>query len=205
MAQRVILVRHGETDWNKEKRIQGGSSDPPLNETGRQQAEGLARRLGQEPVEAIYSSLLRRSLDTATAIARRHQLEVVIEPSLREIEAGTLEGVLTGNLGKRLTHLLTADAGSDALPKPPGGESLADVQRRAWGTIQRLSQKHPHGLVVVSHYFVILSVICSVLGLPLSQLGRFRMENGSISIINVDGQAPWLELYNDAGYPENGE
>jgi probable phosphoglycerate mutase len=205
MAQRVILVRHGETDWNKEKRIQGGSSDPLLNETGRQQAEGLARRLGQEPIEAIYSSPLKRSLDTATAIARRHQLEVVVEPSLREIEAGTLEGVLTGSLNKRLSQLLTADAGSDALPKPPGGESLADVQRRAWSTIQRLSQKHPHRLVVVSHYFVILSVICSVLGLPLSQLGRFRMENGSISIINLDGQVAWLELYNDAGYPENGE
>ena len=204
MARRVILVRHGETDWNKEKRIQGGSSDPPLNETGRRQAEGLARRLEQEPIEAIYSSPLKRSLDTATAIARRHRLEVVAEPSLREIEAGTLEGVLAGSLKKRLSQLLTADAGSDGLSKPSGGESLADVQRRAWGTIQRLSQKHPGGLVVVSHYFVILSVICSVLGLPLSQLDRFRMENGSISIINVDSQESWLELYNDTCYPENG-
>lgn len=199
MAQRVILVRHGETDWNKEKRIQGGSSDPPLNETGREQAERLALRLSHDRLQAIYSSPLKRSLDTARVIARCHKLEVVVEPSLKEIEAGTLEGVLTGSLGKRLTQLLTAGAGSDALPKPPGGESLADVQRRAWGAIQRLSQKHPDGLVVVSHYFVILSVICSVLGLPLSQLGRFRMENGSISIINLDGQKAWLELYNDAG------
>lgn len=204
MARRVILVRHGETDWNKEKRIQGGSSDPPLNETGRQQAEGLARRLEQEPIEAIYSSPLKRSLDTATAIARRHQLEVVAEPSLREIEAGTLEGVLAGSLKKRLSQLLTADTGSDGLSKPSGGESLADVQRRAWGTIQRLSQKHPGGLVVVSHYFVVLSVICSVLGLPLSQLDRFRMENGSISIINVDSRESWLELYNETCYSETG-
>lgn len=204
MARRVILVRHGETDWNKEKRIQGGSSNPPLNATGRQQAERLARRLEQEPVEAIYSSPLKRSLDTATAIARRHQLEVVAEPLLREIEAGTLEGVLAGSLKKRLSQLLTADTGSDGLSKPSGGESLADVQRRAWGTIRRLSQKHPGGLVVVSHYFVILSVICSVLGLPLSQLDRFRMENGSISIINIDSRESWLELYNETCYPETG-
>lgn len=201
MASRIILVRHGETDWNKEKRIQGGSSDTPLNETGREQAEGLARRLSHDRIRAIYSSPLRRSLDTARVIARYHKLEVLLEPSLKEIEAGALEGVFTGSLHKRLSQLLTAGTGSDALPNAPGGESLADVQRRAWGTIQRLARKHPDGLVVVSHYFVILSIICSVLELPLSQLGRFRMENGSISIINLDGQEAWLERYNDAGYP----
>lgn len=200
MAKRIILVRHGETDWNKEKRIQGGASDPPLNEEGRQQAASLAFRLSQDKIQAIYSSPLKRTLDTARTIARPHQLAVGIEPSLREIAAGDLEGITVAELGKRFSELLTLDAPGE-LPKAPGGESLPEVQKRAWRTVQRLAQKHPDGaLVLVSHYFVILTIICSVLKLPLSQIGRLRLGNGSISIINLDGQAVWLEMFNDTGY-----
>ena len=197
---RIILVRHGETDWNKEKRIQGGASDPPLNEEGRQQAESLAFRLSQDKIQAIYSSPLKRTLDTARTIARPHQLAVGIEPLLREIAAGDLEGITVAELGKRFSELLTLDAPGE-LPKAPGGESLPEVQKRAWRTVQRLARKHPDGaLVLVSHYFVILAIICSVLKLPLSQIGRLRLGNGSISIINLDGPAVWLEMFNDTGY-----
>lgn len=202
MVRRIILVRHGETDWNKERRIQGGSSDPPLNERGREQAESLALRLRHNRIGAIYSSPLRRTLDTAEVIAGYHQLDVIVEPSLKEIEAGALEGVSTVELGRRFSELLTMNVQGEALPRVAGGESLPEVQERGWGTIQRLSQKHPDGaVVIVSHYFVILAIICMVLGLPLSQIGRLRLGNGSISVINLDGQRAWLELFNDTGYP----
>lgn len=202
MIRRIILVRHGETDWNKERRIQGGSSNPPLNERGREQAESLALRLSRDRIGAIYSSPLRRTLDTAEAIAGYHQLEVLVEPSLKEIEAGALEGVSTVELGRRFSELLIMNAQGEALPRVAGGESLPEVQERGWGTIQRLARRHPDGaVVIVSHYFVILSIICSVLGLPLSQIGRLRLANGSISIINLDGQRVWLELFNDTGCP----
>ena len=114
---KVILVRHGETDWNEARRIQGGSSNTPLNERGRKQAEGLALRLRQEKLQAIYASPLQRSLDTAKAIAYYHQLEVGIEPSCREIAAGQLEGVFTSELGKRLSEFLTTSVKGKALPK----------------------------------------------------------------------------------------
>lgn len=197
MVTRIVLVRHGETDWNREMRIQGGSSDCPLNEKGRQQAESLALRLKQDRIEAIYSSPLKRALEIAEAIARYHQLEVVVEPSLREIEAGTLEGVTTAELGRRFSQFLVQDGVSN---KIPGGESLAGLQERSWGAIQRLSQQHTDGeLVVVSHYFAILSIICSVLMLPLVNITRLRLSTGSISVINLDGQAARLELFNDTG------
>jgi probable phosphoglycerate mutase len=200
LAGKIILVRHGETDWNRELRIQGGSSDTPLNEKGRQQAESLAFRLSQDKIQAIYSSPLKRALDTARTIARPHQLEVGIEPSLREIEAGDLEGITVAELGKRFSELLTLDTKNGALLKAPGGESLTEVQKRAWRTVQRLARKHPEGaLVLVSHYFVILTIICSVLKLPLSQIGRLRLGTGSISVINLDDQAVRLELFNDTG------
>jgi broad specificity phosphatase PhoE len=202
LVARIILARHGETDWNKERRIQGGSSNPPLNERGREQAKSLALRLRQDKIQAIYSSPLQRSLDTAKAIAHYHQLKVETEPSLREIEAGELEGVTLTELGKRFSELLTLNTPDGALPKAPGGESLPEVQQRGWDTIQRLAQKHPDGAVVlVSHYFVILSIICSVLGLPLSQMHRLRLNTGSISIINLDGQEARLELFNDTCNP----
>lgn len=199
---KVILVRHGETDWNEARRIQGGSSNTPLNERGRKQAEGLALRLRQEKLQAIYASPLQRSLDTAKAIAYYHQLEVGIEPSLREIEAGQLEGVFTSELGKRLSEFLTTSIKGKALPKAPGGESLLEVKERAWRAIQRLSKRHPDSvLVLVSHYFTILAIICSVLGLPLSQMGRLDLSTGSISVISFDDGLARLELLNDSCYP----
>ena len=195
---RVILVRHGETDWNQSRRIQGGGSDTPLNERGKEQAESLALRLKSERIQAVYSSPLQRARDTAQAIARYHQLEVGIEPSLKEIEVGELEGTPITEIGKHLDQLLTADRQGEAPPRMPGGESVTEVQQRAWSTIKRLVDKHPDGvLVAVSHYFVILTIICSVLNLPLSQIGRFRIGAGSISTVTFEAQTTRLALFND--------
>ncbi len=195
---RVILVRHGETDWNQSRRIQGGGSDTPLNERGKEQAESLASRLKSERIQAIYSSPLQRARDTAQAIAGYHQLELGIESSLKEIEVGKLEGTPIAEIGKHLDQLLTVDSRGEALPRMPGGESVTEVQQRAWSTIKRLVDKHPDGvLVAVSHYFVILTIICSVLNLPLSQMGRFRIGVGSISAITFEPRAARLALFND--------
>lgn len=195
---RVILIRHGETDWNKIRRIQGSGSDTRLNERGEQQAQSLALRLRQEKIQAIYSSALHRALDTAQPIAADHQLELQIEPSLNEISAGELEGVLMEKIGGRLDQLLTGGDKVEVNLKIPGGESLSEVQQRAWHTIQRLVNQHPDGvIVVVSHYFIILTIICAVLNLPLSQIGRLRLGSGSISTIVFDGQTPRLVLFND--------
>ena len=195
---KVILVRHGETDWNRSRRIQGGNSDTQLNQEGRQQAESLALRLKVEKIQAIYSSSLQRAQDTAQAIARYHQLPVGIEPSLKEIEVGELEGVSIAEVGKHLSQLLTRYSQGVELLKIPGGESLAEVQQRVWGTIQRLVDRHHDGtLIVVSHYFSILTAVCSVLNLSLSQVVRLRLNPGSISILTFDEQAPRLILFND--------
>ncbi len=195
---RIILVRHGKTDWNRELRIQGGSSDTSLNDEGRQQAENMALRLSQRSIQAIYSSPLKRALETAESIARPHNIEVVVEKSLREIEAGKLEGATSAELGRRFSELLTRDGVSYRIP---GGESLADLQQRSWGFIQQINRKNTDGeLVVVSHYFAILTIICSALMLPLSYITRFRLSTGSISIINLDEEEARLELFNDTGH-----
>jgi len=195
---KVILVRHGETEWNRLRRIQGGNSDTHLNQRGRKQAASLALRLKQEEIQAVYSSPLQRAQDTARAIAGYHQLPVGVEPSLKEIEVGELEGVSIAEVGKHLSQLLIRHSQGEELPRIPGGESLTEVQQRVWGTIQRLVSRHGDGvLVVVSHYFSILTAVCSVLNLPLSQIDRLRLNSASISILTFDEQATRLTLFND--------
>ncbi len=199
----VILVRHGETDWNRERRIQGGNSDTLLNGNGREQAERLGLRLKSEKVQAIYSSPLKRARDTAQEIARYHGLEVHTDAALKELDAGSLEGVTLAELGRRLDELLTLP-GSDAAQAAAAevrratGESLADLQQRAWDAIQRIVSQHSEGVVVVvSHYFVILTVICAVLDLPLTQVRRLRLGVSGISTIEFEDGIPRLTLFND--------
>ena len=195
---RVILVRHGETEWNRLRRIQGGNSNIPLNENGEQQAESVALRLKAEQIQAICSSPLQRSLDTAQAIARHHQMEVDLEPDLVELNLGELEGTLIDDLVKSFNELLITNSQGEALPRVPGGESLIEVQQRAWGAVQRLVSQHPEGvIVVVSHFFAILTIICSALNLPLAQMRRLRLGPGSISTLAFDKQTPRLVLFND--------
>ena len=205
---RVLLVRHGETEWNKSHRVQGGASDIPLNETGRKQAEALGLRLKKEEIQAIYSSPLKRALDTAQAIAQYHQLEIGLEPDLRELDVGELEGVAIGSVGKRLDELLLM-RGQGGLQSGAadfhfskiqhvGGESLDELQQRSWGAMRRIAGQHSDGaIVVVSHYFVTLSIICAVLDLPVNQIGRFRLSGGSLNTIVFDGSAVRLTLFSD--------
>jgi probable phosphoglycerate mutase len=186
------------TDWNQELRIQGGSSDTPLNAQGRQQANNVALKLRERNIQAIYSSPLKRAIETAQIIAGHHKLGVVIEKSLREIEAGKLEGATSAELGKRFSEILIQDG---VLKRMPGGESLVDVQQRSWDFIQQISRNQSgKELVIVSHYFAILVMICSALMLPLSYITQFRLSTGSISIINLDEEEARLELFNDTGY-----
>lgn len=200
---RVILVRHGETEWNRLHRIQGSNSNTPLNETGRQQAESLALRLKSEPIQAIYSSPLSRSLDTAQAIARYHQLEVLLEPDLREFDLGELDGKGRDDVGKSFREVIITSSQGEILPRVPGGESLKEVQQRAWSTIQRLVSQHPDEvLVVVSHLLTISTIIYAGLNLPLLEMGRLRLDSCSISILAFDGQVPRLLLLNDTCHLE---
>lgn len=194
---KVILIRHGETTLNQSRLIQGCNSDTPLTENGKQQAESLALKLkGEERIQVIYSSPLQRALTTALAIARYHGVEVNLEPNLTEIDAGELEGAPVSKVVSLLDQLSTGEVRT--IFEAHGGESLASVQQRGWSTIQSLVDEHPNGvLAVVSHFFVISTIICSVLDLPLSQIGRLWLGAGSISTIVFGKQAPRLTLFND--------
>jgi broad specificity phosphatase PhoE len=96
----ILLARHGETDWNRENRFQG-HADPPLNETGRAQAAGLAAALANEPLAAVYSSPLRRAFETAQMAAEPHELEPVPVDALREVDVGSWQGLTRTEIKER--------------------------------------------------------------------------------------------------------
>lgn len=195
----IFIARHAETDWNRRKRVQGGGSDTPLNETGLRQVRCLAGRLASEKLEAIVSSPLKRARATAEAIGREHgAVKIELDRDLREIDAGELEGVLASEFGGSLGRLLT-EVTTDDLPRLPGGESLTDVRERVWRVVQGLASRFPDGeVLIVSHYFTILSLVCRVLELPPQAISRFRMNTGSLTIIQVDGNAAKLVTFNEA-------
>ena len=128
----LLLVRHGETDWNAERRWQG-HADVPLNEHGRAQARDLAGRLATERVDAIYSSDLGRARETAEIVAARVGLSVVVDPDLREIDVGTREGL----------------TGPEVDGRPWDGESKEAHTERTLRALLRIAERHPGAHVVV--------------------------------------------------------
>ncbi len=137
-------------------------------------------------------------METAKAIADSHNLEVIRETAFHEIDCGTLEGAETRDIGSRLQKLIKGESEDELLFKGCGGESCEQLQKRAWTAILDKVEKHQDGtIMVVSHYFVIASILCAAAGIPAAQLGRFRFGEASISIINFDSYGPFLSLFND--------
>ena len=194
---RIILARHGETEWNKLMRVQGGKSDIPLNDFGRSQAEKARDFLCKETFDAVYSSPLCRALETARIITQGRGIEITTLPELVEIDAGEYEGILTSELGRRFSQIISELDENAELPATPGGESISMVQERGWKTMEDIFAKHNgETVLVVTHYFVILAIVCKVLNLPLVNVSRFWMATGSISAINLNGSVPRLEWFN---------
>ena len=198
---KLILVRHCETYWNEERRVQGGDSDIELNDTGLEQAKKLAAFLENEPVTAILSSPMQRTIATAKIIASQHQLPVEIAQGLRELKVGELEGMPVSNLTTTFSQFLMQWWQDRGAMKLPNGESLIELQQRAWKVIEGLLEKHKDGtVVVVSHYFVTLAIIFKALDLPLDCFTKFKVDPGGVSILEFWHLGTRLVTFNDTSY-----
>lgn len=208
MNVRLFLVRHGETEFNR-RGLALGREDVPLNETGRRQAQLVARALAAEPLAAVYSSPLRRCLDTARPLAAAHGLEVRVLPELVEMDIGEAEGLTYSQVRERYPDILGRWLGGEDLSlRPLGGESLPQVQERAWSAIARLSEAHgQESVAVVTHNFVILALLTRALGMPIASFRRLRHSVGAISVLELDGESVTLWRLNDTCHlkAEDGE
>ncbi len=143
MATTILLVRHGETDWNRDGRVQG-HTDVPLNDTGRDQARALAESLADDPVDAVYASDLVRARDTASGVADNRGLPVVQLPELREKNFGTWEGLTREQI---LTRFPAARPGHWG-----DGETRDEMSRRVLDALSRIAASHEgETVVVVTH------------------------------------------------------
>lgn len=178
--------------------MQGGSSDTELSETGKIQAQRLGEALKGERIDAIYSSPLKRALDTAQVIASHHELRVEVEPDFREIEAGELEGLSLAEFSTSFSQFILRWREGNGQERLPGGESVAELADRVWDAIQRIKKKHDGGVVaIVTHFFCVVVAICKALGWPLTTIERIRVQTGSISIVDLNGSQPRLVLLGD--------
>jgi len=205
---KLILIRHGETHWNEGKRIQGGDSDIELNETGLEQARKLAVFLENEPITTILSSPLMRAKSTAEFIASNHRLLVDIDPALKELKVGELEGMSVSNLRTTFSQFLLQWWQDGGATKLPSGESLVELQQRAWNVIEHLLERHKTNpennnaatVVVVSHYFVTLAIILKALNLPLDYFIKFKVDLGGVSVLEFRDFGTRLLVFNDTSY-----
>lgn len=166
---RLLLVRHGQTDWNLEGRWQG-ASEVPLNSTGWRQAEQVASELAGRRIDAIYSSPLSRSFDTAKLIARRHGLDVRVDHRLIEIDLGEWEGMLSGRIAEEYPELYRLWSEDPRLTRPPGGETIRQVHDRVIALVDGLVDSYPCGdLCLVTHKTAIVVIRCHYLGLNLPE------------------------------------
>jgi len=204
---RLILVRHGETEWNRLRRIQG-ISDIDLNEKGRSQADALARALKDTKVTAIYTSPLKRAGDTAHAIGRHHAVEIVTLPGLRELNAGEVDGLTYKEMAIKHGDFLEKWMTDCASVRPPGGCTLPELQDQVWGAIEEIIERQrPYettrkpareGVVVaVSHFFPILTTLCKVLGLSISECRRMRLDLASMCTLDFRPSRTVLVSMND--------
>jgi len=202
-STRICLVRHGETAWNAEKRIQG-QTDIALDTSGLAQAEAAARWLAQHDVAALYSSDLLRARQTAMRIAAAVNLPLSLLPALRERRYGFFEGLTYDEARARHPEDYYAFETRDPdYAFPDGGESLQQLHARVTGQLRCLAADHPgQTVVLVTHGGVLDIVNRFVRGTPLDSPRDFLIPNAGINWLSVRGECWTLDAWGETGHLE---
>jgi len=195
----IIVARHGETEWNASE-IFRGRRDIGLNETGIKQAELLGNYLTDLRIEAIYSSPLKRALDTARSVAKHHNLNVNVNPGLMDFNYGAWEGLTHQVVKDKYRELYTRWLKEPHLVNIPEGENLGEVRERAKSLLDRVVSKHSGLVVLVSHRVVNKVMMCSMLGLENSHFWDIKQDLGGITVFEHESGRYKLIKHNDTSY-----
>jgi broad specificity phosphatase PhoE len=195
---RIILVRHGQTEWNRVERFRG-HADVPLNETGLAQAETTGKRIAAEwmPV-AVYSSPLVRAVRTGEAIVGHYNLLVQIHPDLIDIDYGRWQGLTPDEVREQWPEMIDDWYNKPASVQIPGGETLEHLRSRARAVIDELTARHTNqAIVVVGHTVINRIILLSVLGLSNDCFWRLRQDTCAINCFETDRGEFTLVSLND--------
>lgn len=197
---RLLLTRHGQTDWNIAGRYQG-QSDILLNQTGYKQAETLAKRLSLESINAIYSSDLSRAFDTAQAVAKFHPLEIQTDSRWRELSFGDWEGMDYKQMSAHSPELFEKWMQDSANISTPNGESLKQLADRVKSAFDEIKNKHKDQTVlVVSHSGALQALLATLLGIDLNRYWQFKISQASLSDLKIYDDGVVLNLLNDTNH-----
>ena len=205
----LILVRHGETQLNLEGRAIG-NNPVGLNARGRLQALRTAEAVASLGPVALYTSPLPRALETATIISQRLGVKVCPRDNLKEVNIGLLDGLTQDEMWQQYPDFMRTWSSNASTAVMPGGESIVQVQKRAWHTIEEINGLHPEdNVAVVSHSFTIAGLVCKLLGMPLSKFQRLHLGLASITQVEMRQDSTTLVRYNDQchleGLEEDGD
>ena len=204
-ATTLLLLRHGETEWNLTGRWQGQAADTELTTRGREQARIVAQRLRSFPLQAIYSSDLKRAWETASIVGDALGLAPVAESRLRESDIGAWTGLTWDEIASRFPDQMAAMlAGEDV--RRGGGESMGELTRRLAAATEQIAADHPSQTVLlVSHGAAVRSLVAHALQASLPQMQRIAIGgNTALSSLMVREGRMRLVTYNDTAHLDGG-
>jgi len=195
----LLLIRHGQTDWNVEGRWQG-HIDIPLNEAGRAQARLLAQRLSTWPIKAIYSSDLSRAAESAEILGEHLNLQPSYLVALRERNGGLLQGMTTKEIQDQLPGELSLLRETGMAPSVK--ENNLDLAQRLLKAFEMIISKHDGEMAaVVSHGGALAAITAYFLGFPLGKSARLSLRaNTGLSIVEINKNRPTITLLNDVSH-----
>ena len=196
-------MRHGRTEWNREERFRG-RADIALDETGLKQAAAAALSLQNREAVAIYSSPLRRALQTADIIAKQLKLTVELMEGLNDIDFGSWQGLSGGEAAKQDSRLFQMWLEQPHLVHFPGGQSLDTVRQNVLAALDELAARHDKQTVIlVSHKVVCQVLMCAMLGLDNSHFWHVRQDLNAINVFEMRDEVPLVTLVNDTCHLKN--
>ena len=195
----MLLIRHGANDFTKKGVLAGWTPGVHLNEEGQSQAEALARRLTPVKIEAVYSSPLERTVETAEIVAAPHKLPVVVREGLGEVHFGTWSGEPLDNLRRR--RLWRAVQSVPSTMRFPGGESFYEMQARIVSELEALRAAHKEQTIaVISHADVIKAAVAHYAGIHLDLFQRLVVSPASLTMLALGKSMHHLVCLNDTGH-----
>jgi probable phosphoglycerate mutase len=194
----IILVRHGQTEWNRVERFRG-RADVPLNETGLAQAAATGKRVAAEwQPAAVYSSPLSRSVKTAEAIAGHFGLPVQTHAGLADIDYGEWQGLTPAEVQARWPEMHQAWYHAPQAARIPGGETLDDLHARGMAAVRELAARHAgQTIVLVGHTVINRVILLGVLGLGHERFWHLRQDTCAINVFEAEGAEFTLVSMND--------
>lgn len=197
---RLLLVRHGITEFNSTRRF-AGYSDVEMSAVGLRQVEKLRDRLAGEKIDVVYSSDLKRAMVTAEVICSDRQVDIVACPELREVNYGEVEGLTYPEIRQRYPEVAESVANFTLRLNFPGGESFEEFIERVSKFADRLNRHAPSETVlVVSHSGPLRTLVCALMGIAHTCWWQLRFDNASLSIVDTYPRGAILSLLNETSH-----